>query len=552
MGGGFICNNYIQQYLFDTSGNNNNFDSNQNSFHNKKFNKKGKKSSYILPNNLENHPEIIANKRYSDFNANYDKNFREKNYNAKNKINGFDAYNASFNDTSYINRKSIDNDEINKKITSVYNSSYYNGSAILPVNSKRINNEAIEEKEDINNLDNNILHNSKHNIVMKRIKENIQRSYNNENNIELGNNIFLANKSRGSSFLNHREIDNFEPNTPEIKMDNFENLTTNGKKNLFSLYCNRDDKSVKNVFHYNNLVTKKFKFSFNMNKYCEELLNTINFIRTDPEGFIRYIDYIIKNDIKHTEEGIFLNSQEIDEKIKLIDNYIEMFENTKNKLKEMINKKKLKNFIYNNDLEIILDESNIDYEEIEEEEEEKDENDFRNIPNKLNQLEDDSIIIDDEIEEKENKEISNIIDFDILEESNYFNNKSESNSNNDNKIIIPIIKINNEEITKKKKIKIKKKNNINRNLDLKDDDIANLILNKRKEIKSKYPLNIFKISVIKDIKINILIQITIEEFQKTNNNKTLKEIIFDENYKYLGVSWANEINRNFISICCFA
>ena len=59
-------------------------------------------------------------------------------------------------------------------------------------------------------------------------------------------------------------------------------------------------------------------------------------------------------------------------------------------------------------------------------------------------------------------------------------------------------------------------------------------------------------SAIKDIKISILIQISMEEYYKVDNRKTLKDILFDSNYKYFGLSWTNEINRNFISISCFA
>ena len=103
-----------------------------------------------------------------------------------------------------------------------------------------------------------------------------------------------------------------------------------------------------------------------------------------------------------------------------------------------------------------------------------------------------------------------------------------------------------------KKRKKKKPHNINSYLDLNDDKIGNLILEKRKKIKEKYPLNIFKISVIKDIKISILIQILMEEFFHENKKNTLKEILFSPNYKYFAVSWTNEINRNFISISCFA
>ena len=558
MGNGLICNNYIQQYLFTSSGDKYNFEYNKNAIHEINQNNLGNKTTNILPNILENYPENGANKRYSYFND-FDKNLR---------INNNDANNNSFNDTSYINRKSIDNDEIIKKRSSVYNSSNYNGSTILRDNSKRKNNVTIEEKED--NIDkninikmntNNIWQYTRHNTIMKRIKENkIELTKDDIYNLEKEVNNPL--KSRGSSFLNYKPIEKFESNTPKMK---------NEKGNFF----NSIDKSVKSQFYNNIVVTKEFKISFNMNQYSEEVLSTINFIRTNPEGFLRHIDYLINN-IKNSEEGIFYISQEIDEKIKLMDNYMEMFENAKNILKEKINtSKKLEKIEYNKDLEIILDESNIDYEEIEEEEkeeeekekeeekkeeekeEEKEENDFKNIPNKLNYMSDDSIIIDDEIEENDiNKEKynenSNIIDFD-LEEKSDLNKSDDLISINDNKkLIIPIIKINNKKIKVRKKRKTKNKNNINHNLDLKDDDIANLILSKRKEIKKKYPLNIFKISVIKDIKMNILIQIAMEEFQKTNNLKTLKDIIFDENYKYFALSWANEINRNFISISCFA
>ena len=104
----------------------------------------------------------------------------------------------------------------------------------------------------------------------------------------------------------------------------------------------------------------------------------------------------------------------------------------------------------------------------------------------------------------------------------------------------------------KRKLYIKKKKNINSTLDLNDDKIANLILQKRKEIKKRYPNNIFKISVIKEIRTSILVQILMEELFKEENRKSIKDIIFDPQYKYFSVSWTNEINRNFLSISCFA
>ena len=132
---------------------------------------------------------------------------------------------------------------------------------------------------------------------------------------------------------------------------------------------------------------------------------------------------------------------------------------------------------------------------------------------------------------------------------------TEKKDNENNKLKINLKNKYNKKVTfktiEKKKIN-KKPRNINNYLDLNDDKIGNLILEKRKKIKEQYPLNIFKISVIKDIKISILIQILMEEFFNDNKKNTLKEILFSPNYKYFAVSWTNEINRNFISISCFA
>ena len=37
-----------------------------------------------------------------------------------------------------------------------------------------------------------------------------------------------------------------------------------------------------------------------------------------------------------------------------------------------------------------------------------------------------------------------------------------------------------------------------------------------------------------------------------NDKKMLNEVIFSPKYKNFAVSWANELNRKFISISCFA
>jgi len=301
-----------------------------------------------------------------------------------------------------------------------------------------------------------------------------------------------------------------------------------------------------------------------MNKYCEEMLDIINIIRTNPESFIKDIDYIINNNIKKTEEGIFLISNEVDEKIKLMDNYIEMFNQTKNSLKNMANSPEklnnLKTIVYNDELEIILDESNYDDNIDDNNEIEDNENDIINIPAKLNLIYDDDVDIIDYGSDEDDVKVTKYNDnLDIID----FDNEEDENKRDENIIKSSIDKIkpnkytmknvNNKKIFSfKKKQKIKKKRNINNYLALSDDVIANLILRKRKEIKNEYPKNIFKISVIKDIKISFLIELTMEELYKETNKTTLKDIIFDPNYKNFAVSWANEINRNFISISCFA
>jgi hypothetical protein len=391
--------------------------------------------------------------------------------------------------------------------------------------------------------------------------------------------------------MNNNDIERYESTTPKmmIERENLEEVAKGGK-NLFSHFCqHKMDKSGKNI--NNKIITSVFKPCYDMNKYCEEMLDVINSIRLNPENFLKHIDYLLNNNITKTDEGIFLKSNEIDEQIKLMDNYVEMFDKAREKLIEKINSfdnlTELDKFIYNDDLEIILDESNysdIDFNEVDSElEEEKDEekgeddkneidNDIRNIPSKLSLIYnyDDICVIDDDLDDDEDdnkiKEKESIIDFD-KEEKKSDNNESSINQLNNS--AVHFIGNNNKNIYKNSNYKIfinnenngyrrqykpkrKKKKNINSYLDLNDDKIANLILEKRKGIKRQYPKNIFKMSVIKDIKISILIQIMMEEYYKGNSNNNLTEIIFSPNFKHFAVSWTNEVNRNFISISCFA
>ena len=67
----------------------------------------------------------------------------------------------------------------------------------------------------------------------------------------------------------------------------------------------------------------------------------------------------------------------------------------------------------------------------------------------------------------------------------------------------------------------------------------------RKAIKRHYQQNIFKMSVIKNIKISILIQLMMEEYYKGNSKNNLTENIFIPNFNHFAVSWTNEVFYSF-------
>ena len=118
---------------------------------------------------------------------------------------------------------------------------------------------------------------------------------------------------------------------------------SNGNGNLFSHFCK--NRIAVNTKENKNHLKKKFTTNefipiFNMNKYSEEMFNIINSIRTKPQLFIKHIDELINNNIYETEEGAYLISNEVDEKIKLMDNYMEMFDKAKNILKEKMDTQK--------------------------------------------------------------------------------------------------------------------------------------------------------------------------------------------------------------------
>ena len=567
MGGGYVFDKYKEKLSFNSPEFNRPKDNYQYVNQN---NNKLDKTNNIVNNILENSTKRkTINKRMSEIqsfeNRNLEKNYLKKN--STNKINN--------------------NYEMDKN----YNSNFFNGKKIFSkLSSKQKSNEIIEEEENnsindnlydynnnkklnkTNNINNINENRNKQDATIKKRKDNreIIKKLNTTNiNYNLGeNNFIFININKGSLLLNNNKLpnvnssDNLQSTTPKmiIEKENLEEISK-GNKKLFSHFIKKET-VLENKIDNNKLLKDVLIHSFDMNKYNEEMLNLINYIRMNPKSFIKDIDYIINNNINKNEEGIFLLT-ELEEKVKLLDNYMEMVENTKNILIKMSNSfellSKLKKIKYNEDLEIILDESA--YEEVENEYPEVD---IKDIPSKLNiiyvendtdenidtNFDDDNDNGNDINLSKFNENI-NIIDFDNESENKEKNKKNENDYNKNIQIN------NNENISEKKilfkpKVKLRRKHNFNSILDLNDDKIANLILEKRKEIKSQYPKNNFKISVIKDIRISILVQILMEEFFKDNNIKTLMEIIFDPQYTNFGVSWANEVNRNFICIYCFA
>ena len=392
-----------------------------------------------------------------------------------------------------IKQKEIENNKDNK------NNSFSINNQINKNNNLN-NNNLNNDNSNKNNLNNNNNINNDDIETNKLFQEKVAVKKAETNyNYNLGDhNVIFINISRDSSIIkNDSEKGKIESTTPKmaVEKENLDDMAIKGGKRIFSHFCKHriNEKSPKNKTTTNNLLVKR-KHTINdyMNNYSDEMLNALNSIRKDPESFITFIDDMIKNS-KRTNEGVFITSQIFEDKYLLTEEYLLVFEQIKSSLRDIIKSdlsSNLEDFKYNDELEIMLDDTK-DY--------------------TMNQS---------HIEKSSS--ISNN------------NDKYNSGNNNNNHII--------------KRIK-----RAHKSLDLSDDKIANIILQKRKEIKSKYPYNIFKMNIIKDIKINILMQISMEEYYNNyNEKKMLKDIIFNPQYKNFAVSWANELNRKFISISCFA
>jgi len=470
MGGGCACNSNIKKYFFCST------DcilkpKNQQDITIKNNKNKVEKNIKIIPiEDNDNKSNIIQNSDKTKIQIN------------KNNI---------FNNSNIKVNNSLLSIEDNKKKGLVIKNNSSSFDLCSDISKKNINNKVnnkINNNNKLNNKNENI-NNSKHKIIQKKLMENEldkSRKTDTNYNYNIGDHNFIfINISQGSSFLKN-DSKNFESTSQKDHTEDKEK----GNEKLFSLFKNKmKEKSTKNQSNTDNIFIKLENINIHlyMNNYSEEMLNFINSIRKSPESFIKYIDNVINNNIQKINDDIYIVSKDVEEKIKLMDNYLLIFEQIKKELKEIINSKKSDNlveFIYNRELEIVLDKTQ-----------------------------------------------------DLVINRSHFQRSSISNDNDKSNII------DDDKLLKKMK-------NI---LNLSDDKIANFILEKRKQIKDKYPDSIFKLNIIKDIKINVLIQISMESFYSQYNDKTiLEEIIFNPKYKNFAVSWANEINRNFISISCFA
>ena len=478
MGGGCSCHSNIKKY-FCNSGEFVIFS--QNNKNNISKNKIPEKNITLIKKDFENIDNTNSNRA-----RNSDKTKNESNKNNTFNLSNKNEYNTSNNNENKKKKSSFINNE---------NTSFCTFSENFKKNDLKNCNAQ-------NNYDLNLHNNKKDSNKSKNdiiVEENSELKKSGTNfNCNLGeHNFIFINVSGGQSFIQN-ECQEFESITPKmcIENDNIEEIVK-GNKRIFSHFCNNkpNERQSKSKIKTNDIISKEEKglidINLYMSNYSLEMLNVINSIRKDPQSFIEYIDEVINNNIQRDNDDIYIVSKIFEEKIKITEDFLDVFEELKTYLNEIINNSdlsSLEEFKYNKELEITFD----------------------------------GLI-------ESNKRESNI-------ESSIINDKYRSQSNNN-------------EIVKNKM------SNNDSNFNLNDDIIAYLILEKRKQIKDKYPESVFKMSIIRDIKINMLAQILMELFylKNDNNNKfILKEIIFNPKYKTFANSLFYDTNRKFISLYCFA
>ena len=473
MGGGCTCNSSIKKYCLSSVD----YVINPESITNNHSRDNTRKTP-------ENNIKIISKEDKDNINCNIIQNSNKTNEQI-----------ISNNNESHVKfKKRISNIENKGKDSN--NNADNNSSICSDISNKKINDNKKSDTVIINKIDiNQNNFGPKHKAVQKKLVEKERGRKTEANfNYNLGehNVIFININNNNSISKNDSEKDGSATPKMDIGKDNWDDMAKGAERKFSHFYVNKMQQNSKYQSKRNNQIPIKPDTIIYMKNYSEEMLNSLNWLRKNPESFIKYIDSMVNDNIERKNDDIYLISEMIDEKIKIMEDYLLIFDQIKKILKDIIDSKKflqLEEFKYNEELEIDLESAR-----------------FMNI----NQSH--------------------------MEMPSISNEKYLSNINNSNYM-------------KKKKKNI----NLNSILDLDDDKIANLILEKRRELKVKYPANIFKLNIIKDININILMQISMEFNNDEYNNKNmLNDIIFNPRYKNFAVSWANELNRNFLSISCYA
>ena len=445
MGGSCTCHSTIKNYFFRSADFELNSESNKNYF--------SKDNSNPIP---EKNIKIIQKQDFENID-NIKINIAD--YSDQTKIQSNKNNNISANNIPRNNKMNI-NENKKRRMTYSNNNNVSLLEGLEHSNNKNIEdnslaNNSLNSNKNKNEINLNAIRNSaKNEKLQKKINENEELKKVDTNfNYNLGeHNFIFINISHGDSLMKN----NHESATPRVAFDkgNMEDIGKENKRLFSNFSKNKVNKSPKNQIYDNNITLQNEKYNFNlqdyMNNYSKEMLNEINFIRKNPQSFLLYIDEVLNNNIQRTNNDIFIVSKNIDEKVKLMEDFLLVFEQIKTNLREIIKSQNFSNideFKYNDELEIDFEKAN-------------------------------------EFSQKE----SNL-------ESSTNNDKYNSHLAFNNYLLLK-----------------KKKKDGNSTLDLSDDKIANLILDKRRQLKYKYPENVFKMSVIKDIKINILIQISSELF----------------------------------------
>ena len=321
MGGGCTCHSVVKKYFLGSSDFILNHENNITAVPKNNHNKIKEKNIKII------HKEDSENNIKSNMAQNSDKTKTLINKNNISNISNIKANNTL-----------ISNEDNKRKSHNINYSSFYNCTE----NSKKFNkNNNENDNSFINNKnDSQCNNNSKRKIIEKKLieteKDRLKKSDTNYNyNMGEGNFIFI-NISRGSSMVKN-ESEKLEPTTPKIAIEKvgLDNISKRNRKySQFKI-------KPKNQSNTNNKIKDdNTNIILYMNNYSEEMLKFINSIRKRPETFVQYIDNIINNNIQKLNDDIYIISKNIEEKVKLMEDYLIVFEQIKRIMKEFIDSKK--------------------------------------------------------------------------------------------------------------------------------------------------------------------------------------------------------------------